>query len=150
MSVNFVDFLIGMGLAVICAVFTGELHLQNLIVFPLVLLSLLICVSAWSICVAAINSRFRDLVNIAPFILQLLLIASPVGYTTFGDTVFTRPFYYLNPLVGIIEAMRFVLLDYPLEGVYWGLLFSSLQSLVVLCFGFLYFRRIEDAFSDVI
>jgi lipopolysaccharide transport system permease protein len=149
-SANLVDFIIGLGLALVCALFLGKVEFPNILFLPLIILAMFVCVLGWSLLAAAMNARYRDLTNIAPFLIQLLLIASPVGYVLADESVFSNPFYYLNPLVGIIEAMRYCILGGHSVTILWGLFFSFLQSVAVLSLGFRYFRKIEDALADVI
>ena len=64
--------------------------------------------------IAALNVRFRDFRFVTPFLVQLSLYLSPVGFSStlirekFGNTVFLL--YSLNPMVGAIDGFRWAIL----------------------------------------
>ena len=97
---------------------------------------------------ASWNVRFRDVGHIAPFALQTLLFLSPVIYSADVVPGFWRLLYSVNPLVGIIDAMRWCVLGTPAD---WSMvLISSLASLGFLLLGLATFARSEKAFPDLI
>ena len=56
--------------------------------------------------------------------------------------------YALNPMAGVIEGFRSVLLG--TNSISWSLLsVSAVSSVVFLTIGALYFRRMERIFADV-
>ena len=61
-----------------------------------------------------------------------------------------RLLYSLNPMVGVIDGFRWAFLhgETPL---YWpGILTSILVTALLCASGIWYFRRVEDAFADII
>jgi lipopolysaccharide transport system permease protein len=56
--------------------------------------------------------------------------------------------YGLNPMVGVVEGFRWVLLGTPAPGPM--VLVSCLVALAVLIGGAFYFRRMEKTFADVV
>ena len=98
---------------------------------------------------AALNVRYRDVRYAVPFLIQLWLFATPVAYQfSIVPPVYQRIFA-LNPMVGAIEGFRSSLLG--IGGVPADILAISLTSgIVLLISGFLYFRRVERSFADVI
>src|SRR4029079_8666426 len=98
---------------------------------------------------SSLNVRYRDVRYSLPFLLQLWLFASPVAYQF--DVVGSqyRLIFALNPMVTGIEGFRWALLGtggLPAE----VFLISTLSAIVLIVFGFLYFRRVERTFADVI
>ena len=97
----------------------------------------------WSISTEVLELRFS-----VPFLLQVGVFLSPVGFRT--DVIPRwRDLLSLNPMTGVIEGFRWALLgtgDAPL-GALAG---SAVTVLLLLCTGLLYFRRMERTFADVI
>jgi lipopolysaccharide transport system permease protein len=81
--------------------------------------------------------------------MQLWMFASPVAYPLTVVPAWLRPIYLLNPMAGIIEAYRRVILhreapDLESLGVSVGV------AVVLLTAGYLLFKRAERTFADVI
>ena len=98
---------------------------------------------------AAANVRYRDFRHIVPFLLQLGLFVSPVGYSgTAIHSVFWRIVAGLNPMYGVIGMARLALFGIPIEAV--SAVSSLFVSLLVFVIGFAVFRQQEKGFSDYI
>jgi lipopolysaccharide transport system permease protein len=98
---------------------------------------------------SAINVEYRDVASAVPFLIQLLLFASPVIYpTTFVPERFQTAYTLINPMSGIIEGFRWVILGTEPPS---HLIFASAAIIiVVLISGAFYFQRREKAFADVV
>lgn len=99
---------------------------------------------------AALNVKYRDFRYIVPFIVQIGLYVSPVGFSSSVVPEKWRLLYSLNPMVGVIDGFRWAILG---EGValYWpGMLMSVGIALLLLVVGISYFRSAEKSFADVI
>jgi lipopolysaccharide transport system permease protein len=59
-----------------------------------------------------------------------------------------RFLYYLNPMAGILESYRDILLRQSMPGYY--LLFSGVFSFVVFLLGYWFFKRVEFLFADIV
>jgi lipopolysaccharide transport system permease protein len=81
-------------------------------------------------------------------VLQLWLYATPIIYPVSLVPERLRSLYFLNPMAGIVEAYRVVILRGELPGSDFGI--SALVSVVVLFVGYGIFRRVEHKFADVI
>ena len=98
---------------------------------------------------SAVNVRYRDVRYAVPFLVQLWLFASPVAYSIDLVPPGFRGFYGLNPMVGVIEGVRWSLLgqgEIPLGQI----ALSTIVTAVVLVTGIAYFRKVERTFADVI
>lgn len=93
--------------------------------------------------------RYRDIQYIVPLMVQLLMYASPVGYSASAVPAFVKPFYDLNPLVAPIEAIRWSLIGIGHVSP-WGLAYSFGWAAVLLVIGLVVFRVMERKFADVI
>ena len=146
--VSLVDYLISCLLIIAIMVWTGTAPTLRLLVFPLLTLwvvGLALAVGIWA---AAMTVRYRDLRHLIPFLLQLGIYVSPVGYTASIVPERWRLLYSLNPMVGIIDGYRWALLGNEFTAFLPGVLFSSLVTVLFLIFGIAYFRKVERTFVD--
>jgi homopolymeric O-antigen transport system permease protein len=113
----------------------------------LVLLTML--ATAFSLVFSVIQVRFRDVGVAMPLLLQIWMFASPVVYPLSAVPVRFRGWYALNPLVGVIENFRRVVL----QGVppdYYSLSIAAVIAVVVLPAAYLYFKKVEATMADII
>ena len=80
--------------------------------------------------------------------LQLWLYASPIIYSIEQVPDWLRPYYFLNPMAGVIESYRDILLQQQMPGYY--LVISALMAAVALVVGYRFFKRVEFQFADVV
>jgi lipopolysaccharide transport system permease protein len=94
--------------------------------------------------------RYRDVGYILPFVTNLWMFITPVLYSANMIPEKWRVIYSLNPMTGVVEGFRQVLLGTPsaLSPLLMGL--SVLISLVMFVSGMFYFRRMEKQFADMI
>jgi lipopolysaccharide transport system permease protein len=93
--------------------------------------------------------RFRDIGVAMPLLLQLWMFASPVVYPLSAVPAGLRGFYVLNPMVGVIENFRRVILQgVPPDFHTLGL--SALIAVVLLPAAYIYFKRLEATVADII
>jgi lipopolysaccharide transport system permease protein len=99
----------------------------------------------WS---AALDVRYRDVRQAIPFLLQIGFFASPVVFSTSLIPKAVRPFYALNPMVGVIEGFRWALLGKPFEAA--TLVTAVVVTLLLLVTGAFYFKSSERLFADLL
>ena len=98
---------------------------------------------------AALNARFRDVRYVVPYLLQFWLFVTPVAYPTSLVPVPWRTLYALNPMVGVVDGFRSVLLgqpSVPIEHIAW----AAIVAVAMLGGGVVYFRRVERTLADVV
>ena len=98
---------------------------------------------------SATQVRFRDIGVAVPLLLQLWLFATPVIYPLSAVPLRLRPIYTLNPLVGVIENFRQVMLRGSAPNLK-SLLGSAIVSLVLLLVSYIYFKRVEATMADFV
>lgn len=149
LAVALVDFTIVLSLAVPLIAFFGPTPGWQIFALPaFVLLALLIALGA-GLWITALTVRFRDFRFITPFILQIGVFVTPVGYRT-DFLPNWRDLLALNPLAGVVDGMRWSLLAGQTDIYGKGIAMSVLTALLLLVTGLWYFRRVERQFADII
>lgn len=115
---------------------------------PVILATQLALVLGLGMACAAANVFYRDVQSLLTLVIQLWFYASPIIYPAALVPERLRTFYYLNPMAGVLESYRDVLLNGQLPGTY--LILSALMSLAFLLFGYWFFKRVEFQFADVV
>jgi len=115
--------------------------------FVAVALAVALGVGLWT---AALNVRYRDFRYAIPFVLQLGLYVSPVGFSSTLIPESWRLLYYLNPMAGVIDGFRWALLGSTTPLYIEGLFLSAALAALLLAGGLVYFRRTERSFADTI
>jgi len=101
------------------------------------------------IIIASLTTKYRDLVILVGFGVQLWMYATPVVYTTGIIPQKYLGLYMLNPMASIIECFRSVILGIPTNAwQYWGI--SWIVTIVVLFIGVILFSKIEKTFMDTV
>ena len=148
--VHLLDFTITTCLLLALSLFIGELSLITLLTLPLfTLLTLLLCVGT-GLWLSALTVQYRDFRIIIPFTMQFGMFISPVGYGTFIIPEPWQPYYFLNPLVGIIDGFRWAFFGISHPSMIMSISFSIVITFMVLISGFCYFRKTERSFADKI
>lgn len=149
LAVALVDFGVMLVLAVPIIALFGYLPGWQLLLLPaFILLALVIALGA-GLWITALTVKFRDFRFITPFILQIGLFVTPVGYRT-DFLPNWRDLLALNPLAGVVDGVRWSLLGGRTEIYLPGLALSVALAAWLLATGLWYFRRTERAFADVI
>lgn len=148
-AVALVDFLVMLLIAVpVCAAFDLLPGWQLLLLPVFVALALVIALGA-GLWITALTVKFRDFRFITPFLLQIGMFVTPVGYRT--DILPNwRDLLALNPLSGVVDGMRWCLLGGRTDIYLPGLAGSVVIGFLLLFTGVWYFRRTERQFADVI
>jgi lipopolysaccharide transport system permease protein len=125
-----------------------QLTVNALYIIP-ILMVLVIFLTAASFIFSATQVRFRDVGVALGLLLQLWMFASPVVYPLSAIPQRIRPLYELNPLVGIIENFRRVLV----QGIgpdSRSLAIATLISIVLLIAAYIFFKRVEATIADIV
>jgi len=96
---------------------------------------------------AAITVSYRDFRFLIPFMLQLMMYASPVIYSVHIFPQRYRWVLALNPMLGIIDGYRSAILGKPWNLTSLGI--SSAVATALFVYGIYYFRTTERGFADV-
>lgn len=115
---------------------------------PLILLIQLCLSLGLGLLGSATNVFLRDVRHLFALGLQLWFYATPIIYPVTMIPENLRPFYYLNPMAGVITAYRSVLIYQTPPDSY--LILSGIVSVVILIIGYIVFKRLEPSFADVV
>ncbi|MEO3431131.1 ABC transporter permease [Pelagibius sp. CAU 1746] len=96
---------------------------------------------------APLNALYRDFGIALPFILQVLMYATPIIYST---AIVPEPFKSvlgLNPLVGVFDGFRWAIVGTEMPAD-WQILYSACFAVVTLFLGIWVFYRLESTIVD--
>src|SRR5689334_24054981 len=125
-------------------------HLTTYALYAIPILVLLVALAtACSLFLSAMQVKFRDIGVAMPLLLQLWMFSTPVVYPLSAVPQRYRGWYVLNPLVGVIENFRRVVLQ-GVEPDYHSLAISAIVAAILLPLTYLYFKRVEATMADVI
>ena len=140
-----IAFVVVLGAMVLYGV-TPSIHIVLLPVVIVVTVTLIVGMALW---LSALNVRYRDIQQAVPFVLLLSFFITPIIYPITQIPAAVKPFYSLNPAVGILEGYRWTLFSgYDFPGAI--LIVPAVASVVLLITGLFYFERTETSFADVI
>ena len=95
---------------------------------------------------ASLMAFFRDIKHVLPFLVQLWMFATPIMYSINLLPRQLQPAVGLNPMAGVIEALRSCLFGTPPD---WRLLALSGFSIVAIGFAaILLFHRLEADLAE--
>jgi lipopolysaccharide transport system permease protein len=148
--VAFVDFLISFAILVALMIwyhFVPGWQVLLLPVFAAIAFMASLGIGVW---ITALNVKYRDFRYVVPFIVQLGLYVSPVGFSSSIIPEGWRLLYSLNPLVGVIDGFRWCLLGGESQLYLPGLGLSFCVTAFFLWLGIRQFRKLEKSFADLI
>ncbi len=122
----------------------------RVLALPLFLLLAVLAVLGPAVWLAALSVRYRDVRHVVPFLVQIGLYLSPVGFRSEAVPERWRLLVSLNPMAGAIDGFRWCLLGGASPLPREGILLSLAISLAVLAAGVAYFRSTERTFADVV
>jgi lipopolysaccharide transport system permease protein len=145
-----VDFCIAFGLLLAMMLWYRVMPGLGLLLVPVLFVCFALAAAGVGTLLAALNVAYRDFRYVVPFLVQLWMFATPTIYmdpTANGagplDLVLA-----INPLSPLVATFRAAVLGGP---IHWpSLAIAAATCLAMFVLGCLYFRRVEDNFSDII
>lgn len=99
---------------------------------------------------ASLNVKYRDFRYVVPFLLQLGLYVSPVGFSSAVVPERWQLLFSLNPMVAVIEGFRWAIIGKGVNFLGIGFFLSLLIVVLLLISGLRQFRRMELRMADVL
>lgn len=147
---SFIDFLISFVILVGLMIWYRFAPPVNIVLLPIFVIQVLALSLGTGLIFAALNVKYRDVRYVIPFLVQIGLYVSPVGFSSAVIPEKWRLLYSANPMVGVIDGFRWCILG-DAAGIYWpGFILSNLVILALLLLGVRTFVRMERSFADVI
>ena len=148
--VAFADFVISFCIMIALMVWYQFLPNWHLLLLPAFMLAAFFTTMGPALLVSALNVRYRDIRYIIPFVVQFGMYISPVGFSSSVIPEQWRPFYYLNPMAGVIDGFRWCILGGQSQLYMPGLAVGASVMAFFLWFGIRQFRKMEKSFADLI
>lgn len=144
-----VDFGIGLVLLALALLFYGIRPTAALLVAPVCIALGVVAAFGVGLWLSALNVRYRDVRHSLGFVVQFLLLLTPVLYPARLLPDPWRDLYALNPMVAVVGGFRWSVVGG--QGLEMDMIvISCLSTVVLLVTGLWYFRRVEDSFADEI
>jgi lipopolysaccharide transport system permease protein len=147
--VAFIDFAISFVILLGLMAYFSFWPTWRMLLLPLFVALAFIAALGPGLFITALNVRYRDFRFVVPFIVQMGLYISPVGFSSSVVPEEYRFLYSLNPMVGIIDGFRWTICG--TATIYLpGFILSVVVSAIALVTSIGYFRRTERTFADII
>jgi len=146
----FVDFLISFIILIGMMAYYRFAPSWHLLLLPFFIVLALLASIGPGLWITALNVKYRDFRYIIPFVVQVGLYVSPVGFSSKVVPKQWRLLYSLNPVVGVIDGFRWCILGSDSPIYVPGFLFSLVIIAFFLWLGVSHFRKTERTFSDLI
>jgi lipopolysaccharide transport system permease protein len=151
---SLVDFFISLVLMFGLMIWYGNAVSVNLVLLPVFITMAFFASFGVGLWLTALNVKYRDFKHVVPFLVQIGLYLSPVGFTSDkASTIIPdnfRMLYYLNPMAGVIDGFRWCFFG-DKTPIYWdGMLLSLAVIIIFLLIGIRTFRKMEKSFADLI
>jgi len=149
-GVALVDFGINLAMLFALMIWYGFAPSLHIVLLPCFVALAMLASLGPALLITALNVKYRDFRYIIPFIIQLGLYVSPVGFSSAVVPAQWRFWYSLNPVVGVIDGFRWCLLGGESTLYAPGFFLSLGVVAFFLWLGIAYFRRTERSFADLI
>lgn len=148
--VAFVDFLLSFLILVLLMIWFDFLPSWQILTLPFFTVMALAASFGPGLWISSLNIKYRDFRYIVPFLIQLGMYASPVGFSSAIIPEKWRLLYSINPMVGVIDGFRWAILGEKSSIYLPGFLISWCGILFFLWLGVSQFRKMEKTFADMI
>ena len=143
-----INFGVSLAIILIIMLYYHVVPTLNLLFLPVFLIIMILIPAAAGLWLSSLAIRFRDVQQIMPFFIQLLMYTAPIIYSASAIPEKYRLIYSLNPVVGVIEGFRACLLGTAMPWLYiWP---GIITGIILFITGAFYFRRMERIIVDVI
>lgn len=143
------DLVFGLPALVALMLYFGFIPGWPLLLLPFFVLLAMIAVFGSALWGAALYVVYRDVAHVLPFLAQVWMFVTPVIYPV---SVVPEKFlwlYALNPMVAVVEGGRWIFAGGAAPSLPL-LIVSTVSAILILVTGYIYFRRREAIFPDLI
>lgn len=144
-----VDFAVAESLLLLLIlIYRVPVFLPGWLFLPIIVLIQLALALGLGFVLAAANVFYRDIKPLLGLGVQLWFYASPIIYPVEMVPEKLQSIYYLNPMAGVLEAYRAILLNQRFPDAYLAI--AGLMATLILVLGYWLFKRVEFKFADII
>jgi lipopolysaccharide transport system permease protein len=148
--VSLVDFFISFTILLILFIIYQFIPSWHIIFLPFFILLAFSTAFGLGLLLTALNVKYRDFRYIIPFIVQLGLYISPVGFSSKIIPDEWKLIYSINPMVCVIDGFRWCIIGNEGQLYLPGLFIAVLMNVCFFVMGIRFFRKMEKSFADVI
>lgn len=146
-----IQFVLLLG-CILIYVLTGQAVVQitpMLLLLPVLVLHMMLLSMGCGIVISSVTTKYRDLVMLVGFGLQLWQYGSPVAYGLELIPTRYRGLYLLNPVTPILTTFRYALFGTGYFNLKYYLI-SWFVTAIIFFIGLFMFSRIERTFMDTV
>jgi lipopolysaccharide transport system permease protein len=148
--VSAVDFIISLFILFVLMAWYQYWPSWHILTMPLFLLMGFFAALGAGLFIASLNVKYRDFRFVIPFVVQLGLYISPVGFSTTIVPEKYQLIYYLNPMVAVIDGFRWAVSGGRTALNTTEIAISLVVIITMYVLGIIHFRKTEKTFADVI
>lgn len=148
--VAFLDFVVSFAILVGLMIWYRFLPAWQILLLPMFIAVAFMASFGIGVWITALNVKYRDFRYVIPFIVQIGLYISPVGFSSNIIPSQWRLAYALNPMVGVIDGFRWCLLGGESQLYPAGFCLSLAVASFFAWLGIRQFRKMEKSFADLI
>jgi len=142
-----IDFVLSFGVYLLLMLSYRQLPGVSVLLLPVLLLITVMTALGVGFLLSSLTVTYRDFRHVLPFMLQTWMFLTPVVYPAHKIPERFRLVMSFNPMYGIVEGFRSVLLNRPMD---WrALSVGACVATVLLVAGMHVFRRMERRFADI-
>ncbi len=147
---SFIDFIISCVIMIGLMFYYKFIPSWHILFMPGFIFFIFIASFGIGLWLTSMNVKFRDFRYIIPFIVQLGLYISPVGFSSNVIPENWKLLYSLNPMVAIIDGFRWCIIGGESKMYIKGFLLSLVVVLFFMWSALIQFRKMEKSFADYI
>lgn len=121
----------------------------SLLLIPMMLVILAGLGLGFGILISSLTTKYRDLKQLVNFGVQLWMYITPIIFPLTSVNGKYRIFFLINPLTGIVETFRTILLGVGQINYYY-LGYSAVFMILLITIGVILFNRTERNFTDYV
>lgn len=145
---GFVDLAVMLAIILVLMLLYSITPSINLIYLPFFLFVAILSGLAFGIWLSALSIRYRDFTQITPLLLRLGMYATPIAYPTSAVPEKYQLIFYLNPMAGVVDGVRWCFLGGSLPKHY-----IYISFIIIICLfisGLFYFFKVERSIADIV
>jgi len=148
---SLIDFLISFVILIGMMIYYQYVPEWKILLIPVFTLLAFIQSFAFGLYLSALNVKYRDFRYVVPFIVQIGIYISPVGFSSSVIPEKWKVYYYLNPIVSVIDGFRWCIIGNGAANPFnQYFLLSMVITFTMLMYAIYKFRKMEKTFADLI